>query len=163
MSWYYSKNGTQLGPVETEELLGKYKSGEVSSTDLVWKEGMSDWKQAGQLPELGGSASMVSVPPSISESNVSLAQPSAMPSGQLQYIPNYLWQSIVATILCCMPFGVVGIVFAAKVDGLVARGDLAGARAASQSAKTWTMVAVGCGLVAVVLWILLVALSAANS
>ena len=27
---------------------------------------------------------------------------------------NWLWQSIVATILCCLIFGVVGIIYAAK-------------------------------------------------
>lgn len=80
-----------------------------------------------------------------------------MSAGQYPQIPNYLWQSIVATVLCCMPFGVVGIVFAAKVDGLVARGDLAGAQAASKSAKTWTSVAVGSGLLVTVIYLVIVA------
>jgi hypothetical protein len=44
MSWYYSKNGTQVGPIAEDELSAKIKSGEVSSTDLIWQEGMPDWK-----------------------------------------------------------------------------------------------------------------------
>ena len=49
MSWYYSKNGTQLGPVTEQELKAKGGSGEVLATDLVWKEGMPDWLPFGQL------------------------------------------------------------------------------------------------------------------
>jgi hypothetical protein len=62
-----------------------------------------------------------------------------------------------------MPFGVVGIVFAAKVDGLVARGDIAGAQAAANSAKTWTTVAFACGLLVVVAYIILIVIGAAKS
>jgi hypothetical protein len=52
MQWYYSKNGTQLGPISTEALLSKLASGEVSASDLVWKDGMADWLPAGQVAEL---------------------------------------------------------------------------------------------------------------
>ncbi len=161
MSWYYSKNGTQFGPVAEEELSGKIASGEVSGADLIWQEGMTDWKPASQVPAFQGSAPMA--PPPVSTGNVSMAQPPAMATGQYQQIPNYLWQSIVATVLCCMPFGVVGIVYAAKVDGLVARGDIAGAQAASKAAKTWTNVAVGIGLLFAVIWVVFAAIGAANS
>lgn len=161
MSWYYSKNGTQLGPVAEGELSVKIRSGEVSGNDLIWQEGMPDWKPAAQVPAFQGSAPL-SAPP-LSHGNVPMAQPPAMYQGQHPPISNYLWQSIVATVLCCMPFGVVGIVFAAKVDGLVARGDIAGAQAAASSAKTWTNVAVGCGGLVVVLYIILIAVGAANS
>lgn len=145
MSWYYSKNGTQLGPVSKEELVEKCTRGDVSMTDLVWKEGMPDWKQAGQMPDLGGISNSSTAPPPLSQENVPLAQPPRMNSAELRHVPNYLWQSIAATCLCCLPFGVVGIVYAAKVDSLVARGDLAGAQAASSSAKLWTSLSVGLG------------------
>lgn len=162
MSWYYSKNGTQIGPIAEDELSAKIKSGEVSSTDLIWQEGMPDWKPFSQVPAFQGS--IAQIPPQISpQGGVPMVQPPAMSAGQYPQIPNYLWQSIVATVLCCMPFGVVGIVFAAKVDGLVARGDLAGAQAASKSAKTWTSVAVGSGLLVTVIYLVIVAFAAANS
>lgn len=61
-------------------------------------------------------------------------------------VPNYLVQSILATIFCCQPFGIVGIVFAAQVDGKVAAGDYAGAVVASDNAKRWTLIAFGLGL-----------------
>ena len=61
-------------------------------------------------------------------------------------VPNYLVQAILVTIFCCMPFGIVSIVFAAQVNGKVAAGDYAGAIATSNKAKTWAWVSFGVGL-----------------
>lgn len=62
MQWYYSKNGTQLGPIELSELNAKLSSGEVSAADLVWREGMADWLPASKVDELqaGGGTRTVS-------------------------------------------------------------------------------------------------------
>lgn len=68
-------------------------------------------------------------------------------------IPNYLVWSILTTIFCCLPFGIVSIVFAAKVDGLRAAGDIQGAMEASRKAKTWAIVAASAGLVILVLYL----------
>jgi len=166
MQWYYSKNGTQLGPVEESDLRGKIASGEISSTDLVWKEGMTDWLPSSKVPDLAGAAAVVApVPPVYTEvRNSPYTTPVTPVPGMVGAdIPNYLWQSIVVTILCCWPFGIPAIVFAAKVDGLKARGDIAGAMAASKSAKTWCNVAAGVWIVLVVLWLLLAGFGAVFS
>lgn len=70
------------------------------------------------------------------------------PTGEIPPVKpaNWLWQSIVATLLCCLPFGIVGIIFAAKVDSLYNNGRYAESVKASKNAKTWTLVAVGAGL-----------------
>ena len=68
---------------------------------------------------------------------------------------NWLWQSIVATILCCLPFGVAGILFAVKVDSLYFKGQYAESERMAQKAKMWTLVAFGAGLVYVILWIIM--------
>lgn len=60
--------------------------------------------------------------------------------------PNYLVHSILATVLCCLPTGIVGIVYAAQVNGKLAEGDLLGAQTASQKARLWTIVSVVAGL-----------------
>ncbi len=49
---------------------------------------------------------------------------------------NYLIESILVTIIC-LPFGIVGIVFASKVNSRYAAGDFEGALQASESAKSW--------------------------
>jgi hypothetical protein len=50
---------------------------------------------------------------------------------------NYLVESILVTIFCCMPFGIAGIVFASQVNSKYASGDYDGAVKASQDAKKW--------------------------
>ena len=61
-------------------------------------------------------------------------------------IPNYLVQSILVTVFCCIPFGIVAIIKAASVNGKIAAGDIAGAQEASQSAKKWCWISLGIGL-----------------
>lgn len=73
-------------------------------------------------------------------------------------VPNYLVQSILTTLCCCLPFGVVALVFSSQVNSKLAMGDVAGAQAASRSARTWVIVAFvsgivsGAGLAALSLW-----------
>ena len=64
---------------------------------------------------------------------------------------------------CCVPFGIPAIVYAAKVNGLLAAGDLRGAQEASKTANTWMWVAFGCGFVAQLLGIALQVLGAVAS
>jgi hypothetical protein len=66
--------------------------------------------------------------------------------GPPEVIPNYLWQAIVCTVCCCVPFGIPAIVYAAQVNSKVAQGDLAGARNSSKNAKMWCWIAFGLGL-----------------
>jgi hypothetical protein len=166
MQWYYSKNGTQLGPVTEADLKAKLASGEVLPTDLVWKDGMANWQPASNVPELGPvSALSLAKPGNPSALNSPYQPPHSSPAPIFggPEIPNYLWQSIVVTILCCWPFGIPAIVYAAKVDSLKSRGDFHGAMAASASAKTWCIVAAGIPLVLFVLWLLLVGSTAVFS
>jgi hypothetical protein len=60
---------------------------------------------------------------------------------------TYLMEAILATLLCCLPFGVVSIVYAAQVDSQFSAGDYQGAQRASDKAKTWYHVALISGLV----------------
>ena len=75
---------------------------------------------------------------------------------------NYLVQAILTTLFCCLPFGIVSIVYAAQVDSKYNAGDYAGALASSKNAKTWAWVSFGIGLV-VILGYLLVAIAASSS
>ena len=85
---------------------------------------------------------------------VNPGEPAAPP-----HVPNYLVQAILVTIFCCLPFGIVSIVYAAQVNGHVAAGDIPSARRASNLAKTWAWVTFIVGIVAWTLWFAIVALS----
>lgn len=60
---------------------------------------------------------------------------------------TYLALSILVTLFCCLPFGIVSIVNAASVSSRWAAGDYDGAARASQQAKTWCTVSLIIGLV----------------
>ena len=56
---------------------------------------------------------------------------------------NYLALAIVSTILCCLPAGIVSIVYATKVNSEYADGNYEAAERASKNAKTWGLVSIG--------------------
>lgn len=69
---------------------------------------------------------------------------------------NWLVESILVTIFCCLPFGVVGIVNAANVNSRFDAGDLVGAERASKEAGKWTKIGFFCGLAGIVLYLVAV-------
>lgn len=69
---------------------------------------------------------------------------------------TYLVWAILTTILCCLPFGIVSIVYASKVDSLYYSGNYDEAQNKSKQAKTWAIVAGVSGLVILLLYIILV-------
>ncbi|BAU07889.1 CD225/dispanin family protein [Fischerella sp. NIES-3754] len=75
---------------------------------------------------------------------------------QSRNVPTYLPQAILTTLFCCLPFGIVAIVYAAQVNSKLAAGDYEGAMQASKSAKTWCWVSFGSGLAFGILYILFV-------
>lgn len=60
---------------------------------------------------------------------------------------NYLALAILSTIFCCLPFGIVSIVFASKVDNQWYNGDYNGAMESARKAKTWFWLSFGLGFV----------------
>lgn len=52
--WYYTLNDQQKGPVSQDELQ-KMLQKDLPSSTLVWKDGMANWSQAGELFELHAS------------------------------------------------------------------------------------------------------------
>jgi Sec-independent protein translocase protein TatA len=67
MNWFYSTSGAQKGPVDISVLKLMIQRGEVSSTDLVWKDGMGDWLPVSRLSELA---------PNLASNKVSVVEPS---------------------------------------------------------------------------------------
>ncbi len=51
---------------------------------------------------------------------------------------NMVW-AVLATVLCCMPVGIVSIVYSCRVGSLYAKGDFVGAKRASDRAAYWAL------------------------
>lgn len=77
-------------------------------------------------------------------------------------VRNYLAHSILATLFCCVPFGIVSIVYAAQVNSKLAAGDYAGAVEASNKARMWCWASFGTGLAVIVFYFLIAMLGAAS-
>lgn len=71
-------------------------------------------------------------------------------------VPNYLVQAILVTVFCCLPMGIVAIVFAAQVNGKLQAGDHEGALKASSTAKLWCWISFGLGLGLVGIYLLFI-------
>ncbi len=68
---------------------------------------------------------------------------------------SYMVWAILCTVLCCLPLGVVSIIYAAKVDGLYKAGDYQGAIDASNNAKKYaTYGAIGGIVIGVIYFII---------
>jgi len=144
MQWYYSKNGTQLGPIATEEIQTKLASGEIAAGDLVWKDGMADWLPAGQIAELRTAGSVPASPSQPSVNSPYSPPATAQPQGPM--IPNGLpiaptcGKATTAMVLgicglvfsfCCgligLVCGILAIVFGNQAKQLIAQNPMWGA------------------------------------
>jgi uncharacterized RDD family membrane protein YckC len=54
-NWYYARGGQQIGPITLDALRQQASAGALEPGDLVWGEGMPDWVDARQVPELASS------------------------------------------------------------------------------------------------------------
>jgi hypothetical protein len=65
--WYYVHAGQRQGPVSTDQIKQLLASGQLQPSDLIWKEGMSQWTAASTMKELLPAPAMPSpqVPPSV--------------------------------------------------------------------------------------------------
>lgn len=79
---------------------------------------------------------------------------------------NYLVWAILCTVLCCLPLGIVSLVYSTKVSGLWASGRYAEAQTAADNAKKWAIIGAVVGGVAyvigAVLWFFFFAVTISN-
>ena len=159
MQYWINHNGVQSGPHDLEAI----KQMGLTSSAYVWREGMADWMKITQMPELQGLYEMAP------QAHDTAAQPAAspqhgeavtgspleqQPTGQ-QYTPqdaepcpptNMVW-AVLATIFCCIPLGIVGIIYANKVTKCYLTGDLEGAKKASETGAWWIIAAITIGVI----------------
>ena len=76
---------------------------------------------------------------------------------------NHLVWAILTTIFCCLPAGVVSIIFAAQVNSKWATGDYAGAMSSANNAKVWAIVAAVAGFLVSALYLVFVVIGVASS
>lgn len=143
--YYFSDGQERFGPFSFEEL----RNQSISKDTLIWHEGLDEWIKAGDLPELTTLFELPTMPPPVNGPNipsVTPSNPSVLDSSTELKPKTWLVESILMTVLCCLPFGVAAIVNAAKVDSRYAAGDYEGAKKSSDEAKKWNLVGLIVGL-----------------
>lgn len=142
MSEYYILNGSeQQGPYTIDQLRGR-----VTPQTYVWREGLADWIQAINLPEL---------------SAVLLPEASAPQSGVVKP-KDYLVESILVTLFCCMVFGILGIVYSVQANSAFSSGNIVAANEFSTKAKQWVTYGFWCGIAVVGVYLFLLMIGVAS-
>ena len=143
MSEYYILNGSeQQGPYTIDQLRGR-----VTPQTYVWREGLADWVQAINLPEL---------------SAILLPEGSVSPSGVVKP-KDYLVESILVTLFCCMVFGILGIVYSVQANSAFSSGNITAANEFSAKAKQWVTYGFWCGIAVVGIYAILALMGALSS
>lgn len=156
--YYINSNNEKIGPVALTDV-AKHS---INSQTLVWMQGMAQWQKAAEVPAI-----MKHIIPDIPQTPTTPQMP-PLPNNGYKNNPynqgfnvvsnkpqNFLWLGIVTTLLCCLPAGIVSIVFATKVDNLWNQGDHQGAKKASDNAKLWGIISAGVGFVAFIFFFLI--------
>ncbi|MCD8184316.1 MAG: CD225/dispanin family protein [Bacteroides sp.] len=68
---------------------------------------------------------------------------------------TWMVESILVTLFCCLPLGIVGIINASKVSSLFAAGNYEAAQKASAEAAKWTKISLIVGAVVIVLYMII--------
>lgn len=71
---------------------------------------------------------------------------------------NWLLESVLITILCCLPFGIVGIINAAKVNSLYDQGLYDESKRVSRNAKKWSVYGLIAGIIYIIFIIIMVSM-----
>ncbi|MFR9620964.1 MAG: CD225/dispanin family protein [Rikenellaceae bacterium] len=149
MKYYYMDGVNKFGPLSIEQML----INDVNVDTMVWCDGMSEWQRAGDVETLA--EALKSVPPPIPK-----AQPEPQPQVETPPPPpparpkTWFLESILVTIFCCLPFGIVGIVHAINVESRYNAKDYDGAIQASNDAGKWCKIGFWITAVGVALYIL---------
>jgi len=85
-----------------------------------------------------------------------------MPAPTAPRPSNYLVPAILATLFCCLPGGIVSIVYAAQVNSKWDSGDYNGALNAAKNAKTWFWISFGVGLAIAIIYAIAIVASASS-
>lgn len=170
MKYYVARNGQPEGPFTLEELAQQG----IRPDTLVYNESMPNWTPAGNVPEiqasvLGGAQPAQNVPnggyaPCAGQPyqqqapyQQSYQQPYQQPfQQQAQMGPSpktWLVESILVTLFCCLPFGIIGIIYSAGVSSAYNSGNYQEAVRKSAKAGTWTKVGFFCGLIGSLLYL----------
>lgn len=85
--------------------------------------------------------------------------PEGFPGTREPMPPTYMVWAVLSTVCCCLPLGVVAILFSAQVSTRYYARDYEGARTASRRAEIWIIASIVMGVVGTILYLPLTLIS----
>jgi hypothetical protein len=79
--------------------------------------------------------------------------PVQAPAGEAPETTFPIVLAIITTTCCCLPFGVVAIIFAVQASSAANTGDYAGAEEKIRQSKMWSMIGMALGALAIAVYI----------
>ena len=79
------------------------------------------------------------------------------PPAGMHSVPNHLVWAILMTLFCCLPGGIVALVYASRVDALMSGRQFDAAREASDKARFWCLVSLFTPILGFAAYLLLIA------
>ncbi|MEJ6559677.1 MAG: GYF domain-containing protein [Akkermansiaceae bacterium] len=108
--WYYGQGGQQEGPFDDAAMRGRIAAGQVSATDLVWREGMAEWIPLAQVSELAAAPAAAASPyetPGANPTAAAAATPYAATPPTSGLAIAALVLGILAILSSCMYIGIL--------------------------------------------------------
>ena len=160
MEYWVSINNNQVGPMSLDEVIALNPSADM----LVWHPGMPDWDKAANLPELAhlfgdDYEECVEGEP---QPEQTIEEPVQEPAPKVEDVkpqplqetapaepcpPNYLVWTVLVTVMCCVPLGVISLIYSSQVKTKYNAGDIEGAKKASSKTELWLILAFVLGLI----------------
>jgi len=135
--------GKTYGPATLDDLNSWIQEGRIDPTMKVQDSESGETMPISRLP---GINIQQNIPPRPLE-NVRYASSESFAQTRIAtHIENHLAKAIISTLLCCLPLGIVAIVYSAQVDGHLRRGDYDEAKRCADSADTWANWSIGLGV-----------------
>lgn len=167
MEYWVSINNNQVGPMSLDEVIALNPSADM----LVWHPGMPDWDKAANLPELAHlfgadyeecvDSQTIETEPQpeqtieepVQEPAPKAEEPKSQPQPKQETAPaepcppNYLVWTVLVTVMCCVPLGVISLIYSSQVKTKYNAGDIEGAKKASSKTELWLILAFVLGLI----------------
>ncbi|MGM9694188.1 MAG: CD225/dispanin family protein [Alloprevotella sp.] len=144
--FFLDKNNQQQGPVQPE----RFAENGVTPQTLVWTEGMANWAPAETIlelrPYLQTPEAAVCPPPPPRQPQPQRATLHSQTYQQPRPDNHLVW-AILATVCCCLPFGIVAIVKSMQVNDFYNSGKYDQALIAAEEAKNWCLVSLVLGII----------------
>lgn len=161
--FYIDQSGAQHGPLSIKQLIAE----NISPSTLVWYEGLSDWQSADQIIEVreelnvaGGNAKFPPRTPAAADfAPLYDVRPPAYERERViikERPKKWVIESVLVTIFCCMPMGIVALIYALRAEDKWNGGLYDEALSASRSAGTWVKVSIFAVILYPIIYLLLI-------